>query len=131
MLKVTFGLRGLLVLAVFGVLATSSAASPPPAYVFRDVAFVTVIGHGTVRSTPRGIHCPGACRAIYVRGTHVSFKETAAPGWRFLYFSSTWCGGRHRRCAFDLVSSHDCIGGACPVGAFGVRAVFVRAKPAS
>ena len=129
--KVTFGLRALLVLAVFGVLATSSAASPPPTYVFRDVAFVTVIGHGSVRSTPRGIRCPGDCRATYVRGTHVSFKAAAAPGWRFLYFSSTWCGGHRRNCAFDLVSSHDCIGGACPVGAYGVRAVFVRQKPPS
>jgi hypothetical protein len=129
--KVTYGLRGLLVLAVFGILATSSTASPPPTYVFRDVAFVTVIGHGSVRSTPRGIHCPGACRATYVRGTHVSFKASASPGWRFLYFSSTWCGGHRVKCAFDLVSSHDCVGGACPVGAFGVRAVFVRVKPPS
>jgi hypothetical protein len=129
--NVTYGLRGLLVLAVFGLLATSSAASPPPTYVFRDVAFVTVIGHGSVKSTPRGIHCPGVCRATYVRGTHMSFKAAAAPGWRFRYFSSTWCGGHRRTCAFDLVSSHDCVGGACPLGAYGVRAVFVRVKPPS
>jgi hypothetical protein len=128
---VTYGLRGLLVLAVFGLLATSSAASPPPTYVFRDVAFVTVVGQGSVRSVPNGIHCPGVCRATYVRGTHLSFTAAAAPGWRFQYFSSAWCGGHNVTCGFDLVSSHDCVGGACPVGAYGVRAVFARVKPPS
>jgi len=109
-----------------GVLGISAAAASPPHYVYRDVAFVTVTGHGTVTSTPRGIRCPASCRSLFIRGTHVSLHAAAAPGWRFAGFTSKWCSGDHAGCAFDLVSPHDCVGGACPVGSFGVRALFVR-----
>ena len=108
-------------------LASPSFASPSPHYVFRDVAFVTLVGRGSVRTVPTGIRCPGACRASFVRGTHLRFVPAAAPGWRFVAFRSKWCGtGSLPRCAFDLVSPHECDGGACPVGAFGVRVLFVR-----
>jgi len=96
--------------------------------VFHDVAFVTVIGHGSVRTEPRGISCPSVCRALFLRGAHVRFLAHAAAGWRFVGFRSEWCGGGTRsRCAFDLVSQHECVGGNCPVGAYGVRAIFGRA----
>jgi hypothetical protein len=113
------------VLAAF-VLAGSSAASTSPAYVYRYVAFTTVTGHGTVRSVPSGISCPKTCRALFVRGTHLRLIATAAAGWSFTGFDGTWCKGT--RCAFDLVSPHDCVGGACPLGAFGVRVAFVRSS---
>jgi hypothetical protein len=132
---VTFAARALLVLLVAGLLdaglsAATPSASTSPQYTFRDVALVRVIGHGSVQSTPHGIHCPGACRAVFVRGTHLSLRAHAAPGWRFLHFASLWCPGHPLACAFDLVSPHDCVGGACPLGVFGVHAIFVRAKPA-
>jgi len=107
------------------LLASSSLASPP--YAGRDVAFVTLFGHGTVRSVPRGIRCPGSCRAVFARGTHLQLYATPTKGWRFVGFDSKWCGGIQQSCAFDLVSPHDCVGGACPLGAFGVRVTFVRA----
>ena len=107
-----------------GVTAASSAS--PPHYTYRDVAFVTIVGHGTVRSTPRGIACPRTCRWLFVRGTHLRLSARAAPGWRFAGFTGRRCNGQRFTCVFDLVSSHDCVGGACPTGAFGVRAVFVR-----
>ncbi len=110
--------------------AVVSSASAAPRFTGRDVAFVTVYGHGTVRSVPRGIHCPAVCRAIFVRGTHLRLVAKAAAGWRFVRFRSKWCSGAPRGCSFDLVSPHDCIGGACPVGAFGVRAAFVRRRGA-
>jgi hypothetical protein len=48
-------------------------------------------------------------------------------GWQFSGFRSRWCGtGLRRTCGMDLVSPHDCDGGMCPLGAFGVRAIFVR-----
>jgi hypothetical protein len=122
--SVTCASRLLAVVGAAFVLAGSSAASPSPRYVYRYVAFVTVTGHGTVRSVPRGISCPKTCRALFVRGTHLRLVATPAPGWTFSGYDSTWCKGS--TCAFDLVSSHDCVGGACPVGAFGVRVPFVR-----
>ena len=121
----TFGAKVLLVALLAGVFAGVTAASPPH-YTFRDVALVTVTGHGTVRSTPRGLDCPRTCRWLFVRGTHLRLRASAAPGWRFAGFTSKWCNGGGPRCVFDLVSPHDCIGGACPIGAFGVRARFVR-----
>jgi len=114
----------LIAVAIAGVLASGSAASTR--FNQRDVAFVTLVGHGTVTSLPRGIDCPKTCRGIIVRGTHIRLAAKAAAGWTFAGFRSKWCTGARTLCAFDLVSPHDCIGGACPVGAFGVRAVFVR-----
>jgi hypothetical protein len=119
---VTVALRlGLVVVAAFVVVSASSASRS----TLRDVAFVTLTGKGTVVSTPAGIRCPGRCRAVFPRGTHVRFVARASSGWRFRGFSSTHCNGG-ATCAFDLVSDHDCVGGACPTGAFGVRAAFVR-----
>ncbi|MFL5953497.1 MAG: hypothetical protein ACJ76I_05225 [Gaiellaceae bacterium] len=114
--------RALVVLAVAGAVAAPSGAAPRG---FTDVAFVNLDGHGTVTSTPRGIHCPGRCRAIFKRYAHVTLHATPAPGWTFGHFEG-WCKSRTRTCGFDLVSPHDCVGGACPIGAFGVRVRFVR-----
>lgn len=110
---------------VAGWLVAAPAASPPH-YTFRDVAFVTITGRGSVRSVPRGIQCPPTCRVLFPRGTHLRLRASAAPGWRFAGFTAKACRGGSATCAFDLVTSHDCIGGACPTGAFGVRARFVR-----
>ncbi len=113
----------LLALAVAGVLASAAAATPTPTHNY--VAFVAIHGHGSVRSTPKGIHCPGVCRALFPRGTHLNLRAAPARGWKLARFSGAGsCSGRH--CGVDLVSTHDCIGGACPVGAFGVTARFVR-----
>jgi hypothetical protein len=122
---VTHAPRLLLAAAVAAcVLAGTSTASSD--YVYRYMAFVTVTGHGTVSSAPRGINCPKTCRALFVRGTHLRLVPKPAPGWTFTTFDSKWCKGAS--CAFDLVSPHDCVGGACPVGAFGVRVAFVRSS---
>jgi hypothetical protein len=122
---VTFGAKLLPVAAALGIFAAASSASPPH-YVYRDVALVTISGHGSVVSKPRGIDCPRTCRTLFVRGTHLRLHAVAAPGWRFTRFESTLCNGAQATCVFDMVSSHDCVGGACPTGVFGVRARFVR-----
>jgi hypothetical protein len=115
-----------LLLALAAVVATSVAAAAPPRYVYRDVAFVTMNGHGTVTSAPRGVNCPKRCRGIFPRGTHVVLKATPAPGWKLRSMKSEWCKSKDGVCGFDLVSDHDCAGAACPLGAFGVRVDFVR-----
>jgi hypothetical protein len=122
---VPFVAKALPVVLLMGWVVAAPAASPPH-YVFRDVAFVTITGHGSVRSVPRGIVCPRTCRVLFPRGTHLRLRAAAAPGWRFTGFTAKGCSGSSPTCAFDLVTSHDCIGGACPTGAFGVRARFVR-----
>jgi hypothetical protein len=122
---VTFGAKVLAVASLAGVFVVGSSASPPH-YVYRDVALVAVSGHGTITSKPRGIDCPRKCRTLFVRGTHLRLHAVAAPGWRFAGFESTRCNGARATCVFDMVSAHDCAGGACPTGVFGVRARFVR-----
>ena len=122
---VTFGARALAVAVLLGAFVSTSSASPPH-YVYRDVALVTISGHGSVVSKPRGIDCPSRCRTLFVRGTHLRLHAVAAPGWRFTGFKSTLCNDAQATCVFDMVSSHDCVGGACPTGVFGVRAGFVR-----
>jgi hypothetical protein len=124
---VTLLLRVLGALVVAGVLAVSSSAAPSS---LRAVAFMAVHGHGTVTSTPRGIHCPAACRGVFTEHAHVTFHARPAPGWTFGHFEG-WCKSKTRTCGFDLVSPHDCIGGACPIGAFGSRAYFVRRQPST
>lgn len=122
---VTFGAKVLVVVVAACFVVAGSSASPPK-YVYRDVALVAITGHGTVTSKPHGISCPAKCRTLFVRGTHLSLRAVAAPGWRFTGFKSTFCNGGRATCVFDMVSSHDCVGGACPTGVFGVRARFVR-----
>ena len=119
---VTFFVRVLGAVVLAGVLAVSSAASPTG---LRSVAFVAVHGHGTVTSIPRGIHCPGQCRGVFTEHIHLTMHATPAPGWKLGHFEG-WCHSKTTTCGFDLVSPHDCIGGACPIGAFGSTAYFVR-----
>ena len=122
---VTFGAKLLAVAILVGSFVAGSSASPPK-YVYRDVALVAISGHGTVTSKPHGISCPAKCRVLFVRGTHLSLHAVAAPGWRVTGFKSTFCNAAPATGVFDMVSSHDCVGGACPTGVFGVRARFVR-----
>ena len=124
---VTFRLRLLLLIVLAAsALASTALASAPPRYVFRYMAFVTMNGQGTVTSVPKGIACPRQCRSAWVRGTHLRLVAKPAAGWRLASFTSKWCKSADGVCAFDLVSPHDCVGGACPVGAFGVQVSFVR-----
>jgi trimeric autotransporter adhesin len=121
---VTFAVRVLATLAVAAFLAAAVASSTAQSAGLRDVVFVAVSGHGTVTSSPAGIHCPWACRAIFIRGQHVKIVAKPAAGWMVRRITGS-CETKSRACAFDLVSAHDCIGGACPTGAFGVTVEFV------
>jgi hypothetical protein len=131
---VTFAVRVLATLAVAAFLAAAVASSTAQSAGLRstglrstglrDVVFVAVSGHGRVTSSPAGIHCPWACRAIFIRGQHVKIVAKPAAGWMVRRITGS-CETKSRACAFDLVSAHDCIGGACPTGAFGVTVEFV------
>ena len=125
-MNVTGALRLVAAAAVACVLVSSSQAAPPR-YVAHMVAFVTIYGHGTVESVPRGIDCPKVCRARYLQNSHVELRAVPARGWTFVKFNG-YCHGKTQSCGFDLVSPHDCYGPLCPIGAFGSRAYFVR-KP--
>lgn len=48
---------------------------------------------GSVRSTPAGINCPGACSAAFVDGGTVSFSTRAAAGYRFAGWANGGCAG--------------------------------------
>jgi Divergent InlB B-repeat domain/Beta-propeller repeat len=50
---------------------------------------VTIVGTGTVTSSPAGISCPGTCTAAFPLNTKVTLTET--PGTNFIF--SGWSGG--------------------------------------
>jgi hypothetical protein len=127
-------LAALFVAAFLAAAQASSAAQGSPAAQrspaarsagMRDVVFVSLYGHGTVTTSPAGIHCPWACRAIFRRGEHVKIVAKPARGWMVRRISGSCETKSRRACAFYLVSAHDCVGGACPTGAFGVTVEFV------
>jgi hypothetical protein len=123
--------RLLLVLAVasaFASLSASTARSGLPGPVGR-VVLVAITGKGAVSSAPKGISCPTTCRAFFLKDARVRLVAHAAPGWRLSRWGGS-CVGRGRSCAFNLTTSHDCSGGLCRVGAFGVRVSFVRLSAA-
>lgn len=90
--------------------------------------FVTVVGQGTITSVPRGIACPPRCySAGFYKTEQVTLLARPTAGWRLVGWSGPWCSGPQPACAFDLTDSHDCAGGMCPVGAFGLHVTFARA----
>jgi hypothetical protein len=117
---------GALTAVVLGAAAPSDAGS---AFRERRVVFVTIVGHGHVSSTPKGIDCPSGCRsAEFFKDEHVTLVAHPAAGWRLVRWSGPWCSGVKAACGFDLADSHDCARGMCPIGAFGLRVTFARAR---
>jgi uncharacterized repeat protein (TIGR02543 family) len=70
------------VTAVFG------KAPPPPVRLT-----VSVIGSGSVLSTPSGISCPTQCTAQFAPGSKVRLRVKLQAGWRFAGWSGA-CKGR-------------------------------------
>ncbi len=62
------------------VTATFEQLPPPP--LLRTLT-VSVIGQGTVTSSPAGISCAPTCNSRWPDGTQVRLTPTAAPGWQF------------------------------------------------
>jgi hypothetical protein len=114
--------------AALGSVSPAGARSSSPGPVGR-VVLVAISGNGTVTSAPKGIACPRSCRAFFVKDARVRLVARSAPGWKLARWAGS-CAGRSSSCAFNLTSSHECSGGLCSVGVFGVRVYFVRAQPA-
>ncbi len=107
--------------------AASTGRSGLPSGPVGRVVLVAIDGKGAVSSKPRGISCPRTCRAFFVKDQFVRLVAHPAAGWRLARWSGS-CVGRRASCAFNLTTSHDCSGGLCRVGAFGVRVSFVRSS---
>src|SRR5262249_39586706 len=54
---------------------------------------VSVRGRGTVKSSPRGIACPGRCAAPFASGGTVRLRAKPARGWQFVGWVGA-CKGR-------------------------------------
>jgi hypothetical protein len=120
--------RVLLVVALVSVLASlsaSTARSGLPSGPVGRVVLVAIKGKGGVSSKPHGISCPRTCRAFFVKDELVKLVAHPAAGWKLARFSGS-CASKRGSCTFNLTTSHDCSGGLCRVGAFGVRVAFVR-----
>lgn len=115
-----------LVSALASVVASTGRSGLPSGPVGR-VVLVAIDGKGAVSSNPHGIACPRTCRAFFVKDQFVRLVAHPAAGWRLARWSGS-CVGRRAWCAFNLTTSHDCSGGLCRVGAFGVRVSFVRSS---
>lgn len=55
---------------------------------------VTVVGSGSVASTPAGIACPTDCTESYVDGTSVDLLATPSAGWTFTSWAGSVCTGQ-------------------------------------
>jgi hypothetical protein len=109
----------------FGAFAGVGSSRPVP-----RVLSVTVSGQGAVTSLPRGIACPGTCRAFFPKDSRVRLVARPAAGWRLARWGGPFCSGLTKgSCAFNLTTDHDCAGGLCKVGSFGMRVRFVQ-RPA-
>ena len=87
---------------VCGILAGTGSTRTVP-----RVLSVAVSGHGTVTSVPRGIACPGTCRAFFPKDSRVQLIARPAAGWRLERWGGAFCAGLERRsCAFNLTTDH-------------------------
>ncbi|MGA7832729.1 MAG: hypothetical protein WCA21_17360 [Terracidiphilus sp.] len=66
---------------------------------------VTVVGSGTVMSSPVGISCPGVCTTSFSYGTTVYLTATAATGYMFVGWSGA-CSGTGT-CAIQISGSEN------------------------
>jgi ribosomal protein L12E/L44/L45/RPP1/RPP2 len=84
-------------LAAAGVVVAVVALSIVGAAIARTVAIqptltVTVLGSGSVTSTPAGISCPGKCTATFAAGTSVRLTPKSKTGSPFLRWGGSCTG---------------------------------------
>jgi len=91
---------------VGGTSAAVAATSP--------TLVVTVLGGGTVTSTPAGVACPGRCTASFAPGTSVALTAAPKPGGNFLGWGGS-CTGT----------------GACTLRMSALKAVAAQFSPAT
>ena len=75
-------------------------ADLPP---LKPVLTVTVTGPGSVKSTPAGIDCPGACSASFAAGTAVSLAAAPGASASFTQWSGA-CSGSASPCRLVLTA---------------------------
>jgi hypothetical protein len=119
-----------LALVLTTILAGGTAVGSGLSRPIPRVLFVAVSGHGKVTSVPRGISCPGTCRAFFPKDSRVRLVARPAAGWKLGRWGGAFCSGvATSACAFNLTTDHDCSGSFCKVGSFGMRASFVALSP--
>lgn len=84
------------------VWAKFEADAPAPPGTFG--LSVTVTGPGSVKSTPAGIDCPGACSANFPSGTMVSLAAAPAANATFTQWSGA-CSGATSPCAVTAAAA--------------------------
>ena len=70
------------------VVTMSSAQSVTATFLPNETLTQTVVGTGSVSSSPSGISCPSTCSATFTYNTSVTLTETPGAGYSF----STWGG---------------------------------------
>jgi len=81
---------------------------------------VTVVGSGTVTSSPAGINCPGTCIANFAVGTKLTLTATAAKGFTFTGWSGGGCSGTGT-CSITL-NSNEAVTATFQVPSFTITA---------
>src|SRR5208337_2472477 len=66
---------------------------------------VTIVGSGTVTSSPAGINCPGTCSALFTLSAKVTLTETPASKITFTGWSGGGCTGTETTCPVTLTSN--------------------------
>lgn len=78
---------------------------------------VSVVGGGSVTSSPPGIACPGTCSHSFANGATVSFTTAAAAGFRFAGWSNGGCS-TNLPCSIHVNSAQQGLGGSASPSAY-------------
>jgi hypothetical protein len=68
---------------------TTGGAPPPASWTMTT----TIVGTGTITSSPTGIACPGDCVEVYQDGSSVTLTGVAGSGFIFTGWSGSGCSG--------------------------------------
>lgn len=103
--------------AVTATFLADSTPSPPPPPPPPPTLFgltVTVVGTGSVSSTPAGVGCPGDCNENYASGTSVTLTATPGANQQFSGWSNA-CGGTSTTCTLNMSQNRTAVATFAPV----------------
>jgi hypothetical protein len=92
-----------------------------------DSLSVSLLGPGTVTSSPPGISCPGTCKANFAAGSSVALSEVPASGWNFLRWDGACFGPGG--CAVTMTSNQSVMATFWTDGGSGTGASAIASAP--
>ncbi|MGA9389130.1 MAG: chitobiase/beta-hexosaminidase C-terminal domain-containing protein, partial [Candidatus Sulfotelmatobacter sp.] len=87
------------------VVSMNSAQSVTATFLPNETLTQTIVGTGSVSSSPSGISCPSSCSASFTYNTSVMLTATAGTGYTFTSWSGGGCSGSASTCVVPMNSA--------------------------